>query len=56
MTLIWIFLYIMVGCIVLGFLSESEHDNTHGMEPLMIILWPFVLGVMAGAWVTRKLS
>ena len=55
MIFIWIFLYIMIGGILVGFVSASAEDM-RGVEPLVVIFWPFALAVMFGALIGRKLS
>ena len=55
MIFIWVFLYIMIGGILVGFVSASAGDMS-GVEPLVVLFWPFVLGVMFGALIGRKLS
>ena len=56
--MIWVvaLLYILVGCGVVGWMNESEDDNIAGVEPLIALIWPCVLAVIAGSWVARKLS
>ena len=55
MISIWVFLYIMIGGVVVGFFAGSAGDM-RGVEPLVVIFWPFALAVMFGALIGRKLS
>ena len=48
MIFIWVFLYIMIGGILVGFVSASAEDM-RGVEPLVVLFWPFALAVMLGA-------